>query len=459
MGNSGSSDDFDAQAPTGADVAAGVAATEMLANGAMATGARLGSSSAVAAGDSIGNYRVIGSIGRGGMGEVFEGEDTDLHRRIAIKVLQAELGDGNAEPGNARLLREARAMARLAHPNVITVHDVGTVADQVFVAMELVEGGTLRDWLGRAPRAWQEIVTIFVAAGRGLAAAHAAGLVHRDFKPDNVLVGSDGRVKVTDFGLVSTGGGTPAYTAPEQHRGQPTDGRADQFAFCFALHEALHGEAPFAGASYPELAANVAAGRRRKSQVMLPAHLERALARGLRPDKEQRFASMEALLGEIDCADRGGGAVMVAALAAAVVTLVAGVWLGQAHPSPCQQAGSALAGVWDAERKQAVEHAFLATGRAHAARSFATVSGLLDDYASAWVDMREYTCEVTRADRGRSDAALDLGMACLDRRLATLASLTEAFAAAPSGELVDGAVDDALALPPLTECADVEPQP
>src|SRR5262249_12028014 len=206
-------------------------------------------------GYSVGRFTVLEHLASGGMGSVYAAYDPDLDRRVALKVIATNSSIG-ADDLRWRLLREAQAMARLSPPNVAVVHEVGTISGQVFLAMEYVEGGTLREWLNQRARTWQEVVGHFIQAGRGLAAAHASGLVHRDFKPDNVLIGEDGRVRVVDFGLVrpredSLGDrraatlstpltavgtllGTPRYMAPEQMRSKTPDGRADQFSFCVA---------------------------------------------------------------------------------------------------------------------------------------------------------------------------------------------------------------------------------
>ncbi|HVE84898.1 MAG TPA: serine/threonine-protein kinase, partial [Myxococcales bacterium] len=233
-------------------------------------------------GAKLGRYMLLSKLGEGGMGVVFAAYDPELDRKVALKILSARISGGGTKASNAaqtRLLREAQAMARVKHPNVITVYDVGTIGNQVFVAMELVDGGTLGRWFRNTPRTWKEILRIFLEAGKGLAAAHAAGLVHRDFKPDNVLVGKDGRVQVTDFGLarlvdtddgdepsyipprraeseerrlietqltqVGAVVGTPAYMPPEQHLGKVPDARSDQFSFCAALYFALFTVRPF----------------------------------------------------------------------------------------------------------------------------------------------------------------------------------------------------------------------
>ncbi|MBZ0232031.1 MAG: serine/threonine protein kinase, partial [Deltaproteobacteria bacterium] len=209
------------------------------------------------------------------MGRVFAAYDPRLDRRVAIKVLLARARSEQwRTQAHARLLREAQAMARLSHPNIVTVYEVGELGADLFIAMEYVKGATVRGWLEAEPRDWRDVIEVFLQAGRGLAAAHAAGLVHRDVKPDNILVGDDGIVRVTDFGLVgATGGseardggaltgeltetgtivGTPRYMAPEQHRGAAVDARTDQFAFGVALYEALYRQRPFAGDTAAEL--------------------------------------------------------------------------------------------------------------------------------------------------------------------------------------------------------------
>ncbi|HWB75902.1 MAG TPA: protein kinase, partial [Nannocystaceae bacterium] len=275
---------------------------------------------------AIGRFTVTHKLGEGGMGVVYAAHDAELDRDVAIKLLRSDSGDSSS--GRARLLREARAMAKLSHPNVITVYDVGMFDQHVFIAMELVHGTSLRSWLKQRPRTWRGALECFVEAGRGLAAAHTAGLIHRDFKPDNVLVGDDGRVRVLDFGLArATDGepdevtpdgesfspadaverltltgaviGTPGYMAPEQWRGGIVDHRTDQFSFCIALWEALFGQRPFGGSGATAIAARVMAGdiRRPPEDRNVPAWLVRVLRRGLSVDPTQRFRSMDALLG------------------------------------------------------------------------------------------------------------------------------------------------------------------
>ncbi|ATB44506.1 protein kinase domain-containing protein [Corallococcus macrosporus] len=261
-------------------------------------------------GTRLGGYLLQGVLGMGGMGVVYAADDPRLGRRVALKLLRP-LREGAAEEGRARLLREAQAMARLSHPNVLPLFELGAAEGRDFLAMEWVDGTTLADWLRVRARPWREVLEVFLAAGAGLAAAHRAGMVHRDFKPSNVMVGRDGRVRVTDFGLARHGtvealevadghdalarssvltkwgqvAGTPAYMSPEQQAGRPVDARSDQYSFCVALHEALHGERPGGPPS------STASWR-----SSAPRYVRAALARGLASAPEDRFPNMDALM-------------------------------------------------------------------------------------------------------------------------------------------------------------------
>jgi hypothetical protein len=242
------------------------------------------------AGTLIGRYRLVAPIGRGGFGIVFKAVDTQLERDVALKVLHSNAGGAK---GGERLLCEARAMARLKHENLLTIYDVGTFAEgQIFVAMELVDGTSLRGWLEERERAPGDILDMFLKAAAGLAAAHRAGVVHRDFKPDNVLVGRDATVRVADFGLADTSGrepavrlgGTPRYMAPEQALGAAPNPKMDQYSFALALWEALTGQ-------HPRWARDT-----KIAQHALPLQIGAALERALQIDPDQRFVSMEALV-------------------------------------------------------------------------------------------------------------------------------------------------------------------
>ena len=276
----------------------------------------------------IGRYFIVDELGSGGMGVVYSAYDPELDRKVAIKLMYSEVDRDRARHSQALLLREAQALARLSHPNIVAIHDVGVHAGQVFVAMEFVAGRTVRRWLDEAPRSWQEVLGVFVQAGRGLMAAHAAGLVHRDVKPDNLLVGDDDRVRVADFGvarfnapdesavtgepsgvrpLATVAGrgalvGTPVYMAPEQHDNEGVGPHSDQFSFCVALYEALHGLRPFVGDSSADLVSAIRTGQprrpplERRGDARLPGWLERAVLRGLAADPQARWPSMQALL-------------------------------------------------------------------------------------------------------------------------------------------------------------------
>ena len=310
-----------------------------------------GASSELPIGGLIGRYRVLDWLGAGGMGVVYAAHDPELHRKVALKVLhQGVAGDGDRQQFRELLQREAQAMARLTHPNVVAVFDVGSVGDRVFIAMELIEGMTLARWLRAKPRAPREILAAFIAAGNGLAAAHAAGLTHRDFKPDNVLVGNDGRVCVTDFGLArvavaeppdaepradpeasrAASGtsvvGTLAYMAPEQFAGGRADPRADQFSFAVALYEALQGERPFALPQWTS--AGWTAGSplpARPGARRIPRPVYPVLRRALSASPAERFPSMTALLAALAPTARRGRAIAISAVLAVAITIVGAV--------------------------------------------------------------------------------------------------------------------------------------
>jgi len=450
-------------------------------------------------GQTIDHFVVLERLGAGGMGVVVAAYDPNLDRRVAIKVLRPDVGEGGSrDRPTQRLLREAQAMAKLSHPNVVTVHEVGTVGEGVFVAMEFVEGQTLTRWLEAEDRPWREVADAFMAAGRGLAAAHEAGLVHRDFKPDNVLIGDDGRICVTDFGLVSSAGavaegedgsadeqarlaeatalsasltrtgallGTPMYMAPEQHLRKPVDARADQFSFCVALYEALYGERPFEGDSYWDLAASVTSGEVKPppTRAPVPTWLRAVVLRGLRPDPDARFPSMGELLAELakdpEAARRrkqriAGTAGLFAALASAAVIAV--VRTGGSAPSVCADARAKLSGVWDESRRAAVHSAFAGTEVAHAESTFERVAAVLDGYADGWAALRSDACEATHVHGTQSGALLDLRMHCLDRLRARMNAVVNLFVNQPDDGVVDKAVQAVEGLPGVDRCNAIE---
>ncbi|MDP1829503.1 MAG: serine/threonine-protein kinase [Archangium sp.] len=381
-------------------------------------------------GASLGRYVVIDVLGRGGMSVVYAAFDPELNRRVAIKLVRPDL-EGGAE-ATPRLLREAQAMAKVLHPNVVTVHDVGTWEGRVFLAMELIDGSTLRDWLSEQPRTRRELLALFAEAGHGLAAAHAAGLVHRDFKPDNVLVGKDGRARVTDFGLVrgahateraqpppalgdaselvtQAGAilGTPAYMAPEQLLGQVADARADQFSFAVALYEALYGERPFEAHDFQTTFEAVTRGvvRPPPPASRVPGHLRRVLLRALSVNPGHRFPSMQALLAELrrDPVARLRRFALGAAVAVVALSGPAFIgWNARQEARRCEGTVRELDGVWDEGRRAQLQRVFAAPGVAP--KAWERVNAWADRYAALWKQARHEACEASRT--GTEDARL-----------------------------------------------------
>ncbi|WP_224193472.1 serine/threonine-protein kinase [Nannocystis pusilla] len=441
-------------------------------------------------------YTVLDFLGQGGMGLVLAAYDARLDRRVALKLLRTRADGSSGREEKARLVREAQSMARLSHPNVVAVYDAGTLEDgSLFIAMEFVEGQTLRRWCAQQPRSWRQVLATYLEAGRGLEAAHAAGLIHRDFKPDNVLVGKDGRARVTDFGLARlkqsealpaapepaegsspagasapadeltvTGSvvGTPRYMAPEQLlEGRRGDVRTDVFSFCASLYEALYGQFAFDGKTLMELMEAHAAGRVKPppSTSEVPAWVARTVLSGLSRDPSRRPGSMAALLAELaddpQARRRGralaGGLVVLLALLAG---LVVWGWLDERERG-CGGMEQHLAGIWDAPTKARVDQALLATGVSYAPDTARRTAAQLDGYADAWVKMRTEVCEAA----GRTAQAGTLAAlreSCLERRRSRLGALTELLARGPDRALVDRAVDAAQSLPPLDDCADAE---
>jgi tetratricopeptide (TPR) repeat protein/predicted Ser/Thr protein kinase len=428
--------------------------------------------------EGLGRYVVLRQLGRGAMGVVFAAYDPSLDRKVAIKVLRG--GIDAASEGAARMRREAQAMARLSHPNVAQVHEVGEADGRLYLVMEYVEGVTLGAWLAGRPRAMGEVLRTFIEAGRGLAAAHAAGLIHRDFKPDNAMIGADGRVRVLDFGLsrsvlalpeaapphasasypelaitvVGTLIGTPAYMSPEQHMRREADARSDQFSFCVALYEALYGQRPFTGADVRELGVRVVTGTIAEppAQTRVPGWLRQVLLRGLKPDPAARWPDMDALLAALDRdPQRTRRRWLLSGLAAVAVAGVSyGVAAHQvAQAQICSGAAEELRDVWDPSRRAALEQAVRASGSEHPDELLASVTARLDEHAGRWVASHTAACEAHR--RGHASAQLfDRKMACLRQRRTELAATVEVLTqTAGDGDLVEAAV-----LPSLAGCED-----
>ncbi len=420
------------------------------------------------AGSRLGRYEILDLLGSGGMGLVYLAFDAHLDRQIALKVLHT-----STEHAQRRILREARAMARVSHPHVVQVHEVGEYDGGSYVAMELVAGATLDQWAEGRP--WVERLEACCQAGEGLAAAHAAGLVHRDFKPANVLCGRDGQVKVTDFGLAATerirreelmptsvigpraatldvtgaAGGTPAYMAPEQQRGDEADARADQFSFCVATWQVLFGERPTLPHPTPSTASDHGGhGTRPRATA--------GLRRGLSADPDDRWPSMADLLAELRYEPRRRRRDWAIGLASAlgVGLLGAGASVWSSDSPPCRNAGvAAMDEQWSDRQRQQVRDALLAGGSQYD-RTAALVQRRLDDFTQAWTDMSRSACEAALVERTQSTELLDLRTACLGRAAESVEATIEVLRSADADTRSNAHILVGN-LPRLERCADV----
>jgi tetratricopeptide (TPR) repeat protein/predicted Ser/Thr protein kinase len=390
-------------------------------------------------GESVGRYVVVRELGAGGMGVVYIARDPDLDREVALKLLRPRLADGPS--GHARLLAEARTLAAVSHRNVVQVFDVGTHDEQVFVAMELVDGLNLRQWKTRKQPTWREALRVCIEAGRGLAAVHVAGINHRDVKPSNVLVATEGRVVLIDFGLAGAPTrtpsrdvvGTPGYIAPELLTGAPPDPRGDQFAFCVLVHETIFGERPFDDA-----------GREIEiDRASTPPSLHAALARGLAARPEDRFPSMDALLAELVPIVSPRRRWPVVAIGVLALGSIAAVALTSRAPTRCEAAEPRVAATWG-DRKAEVEQAFTATGLSFAGPTFVRVAAELDRWTETWVAEYAAACE-------QAGPELDARMACLERDRRRVGTLVDVLAAADRGVVVEASAI-ASALPDVASC-------
>ena len=431
----------------------------------------------------IGRYRVLHTLGQGGMGIVYAAEDAQLGRVVAVKVIRPDAGP-RRESERLRLLHEARTLARLSHPNVIHIYEVGEHGDEIFLAMEHVPGTTLLRWLA-TPRSFPEILAHFIAAGRGLAAAHAAGVVHRDFKPGNVLVGSDGRTRIVDFGLARApvhpshaetrapgpadqtptsdrpapdtepAAGTPGYMPPERLLARSSDPRSDQFSFCVALHEALYGRRPFDDGLFAALV------RRERLRLAttgrcgrVPRWLRSALLRGLAFEPDARFASMDALLAVL----AGGPRRRVRQLGATgVVALGLGLAAPQVLPDApaCPDPAAALEHTWGPARRDELREVFLASGRRGAAQAWERAEGELVGYIAGWVAVGRDACEASRVRGELPDALLLRSRLCLERRRQALATLIDLILTGDPA-VIASAHELAASLPRVAACRDPE---
>lgn len=453
------------------------------------------------AGSSFGRYMVLDEAGAGGMGVVYRAYDPKLQREVAIK--RVSFGTSPSEldtSAEERLLREAQAMAQLAHPHVVPVYDVDSRDGELFIVMEFVEGQTLREWLRSQRRSWREVVGIFLQVGRGLAAAHAAGLIHRDLKPANVLIGALGRARVMDFGLARASGtadegpirdlamdpashsvsglsaqltaagiviGTPAYMAPEQHRGATTDAKSDQYSYCIALFEALYGTRPFRADNLASLVEKKEIGvASTPHERRVPRWVERIVLRGLAPEPDERWPSIQALLDALarDPATRWrwvvGGAVLVGGLGALART---------ARPpeekAPCLDVAANANQLWTPDRREAIETAFAAAMVPDLDAVMSRLDAAVTERVEKWKLERTQACEATWVRREQSESTHDRRVTCLRRSIRTLDRLLAALSEADAGlarralEAVYGVRDPAQCADPAFLASDRAPPP
>ena len=416
---------------------------------------------------TLGRYVIERELGEGGMGVVYLAHDPELDRKVALKLLREHMRPSEGEQTEHRLQLEARAMARLQHPNVVNVHDVGRHRDRLFLAMEYVQGRTLARWLSDDPApSSSEIARVFIDAGRGLAAAHAADMVHRDFKPENVLIGDDGVVKVTDFGIAiamqaaerdgAPRAGTPRYMSPEQLRGQVVDPRSDQFSFCVALYEALLGCHPFAEDERANPIGAILMGELRAPPVRhgVPGWMYAAIVRGLSKEPDDRWPSMDALLHTLqrDPAARRRRILWgtVALLGASALAFAMGRSAAPEPVDPCAEGREKSAAVWGQPQHDALEARFSAQSEGFGAASFAATAQSLDTWVQEWGDAYAQLCG-TRHER--TDEGYEQRMTCLERQRGQVGTLVTLLGEADAS-LVSEAPHLAHDLPPTRECTE-----
>ena len=420
-------------------------------------------------GATVGRFVLLGTLGAGSMGVVYAAHDPELDRKVALKLLLPRAGGSSGTAGPTRLMREAQALARLSHPNVVAVHDVGAHGDNVWIAMEFVAGQTLTEWARARPRTWAEVLPLLADVARGVSAAHEAGLVHRDLKPDNVMVGDDGRVRVMDFGLAHGRGvganeravastlasrtdatprissaasrltevgaiqGTPAYMAPEQWQGQEAEPTTDQFGWSVMAWELLYGERPFTEDTMTALCAAVLAGRRRPPPRgrRVPGWLRRLVERGLAAEPARRWPTMAALLAALERGRTRARVRAVAAVVVGVALLGVGVeayrrWDIERRMSVCAAAGAEIDRSWNDDARRRLREAFMATGLSYAETSTNKVLPRLDERAEAWKRARIDVCRDADVEGRWSADLLDRALWCLeDRQMDLTALVTE----------------------------------
>jgi tetratricopeptide (TPR) repeat protein len=440
-------------------------------------------------GDRIaGRFEIHAELGRGGFGCVYLARDLELGREVAVKVIGLERATRLSTPGLQLFEREAQATARLNHPNIVTVHDFGSWNGFPYLILERLRGETLQARLGRGPLSVPEALRVILPVLRALAHAHAAGIIHRDIKPNNVFLLGEGGVKVLDFGLAKMllareeapppegesappgastlrGAGTPAYMAPEQWRGEPQDERTDLFGVGVLLFEMLSGRPPFQATDVRSTLFEPGPPPSLRERVpAVPQALSDIVSRALATDpaaRPQSATELEAALRAFEQRLEGRRASrrnrwLVAAAVLGVGASLAIPYAIRKDPRLlCRGAEGKFAGIWDGEIAGAVRTAFLATATPYADAASAGVARTVDAYHDAWVAMHQDACEATRVRGEQSEELLDLRMSCLSRRLGELRALSEVFRQADA-RVVQRAVSAVYALTPVSLCADAE---
>ena len=390
----------------------------------------------------LGRYRVVRRLGEGAMGVVYAGHDDKLDRPVALKLLHTADRGRSGERYRQRLVREGQALAQVSHPNVAGVYEVGEARESIYIAMEYIEGRTLKQWIEEERPEVDDILSVIFAVGEGLSAVHDAGLLHRDVKPTNILVDVQGRARLIDFGLAKLGAadssselatpqstapsaaslssdltqtgarvGTPAYMAPEQLFPGTATPRSDQFSLCVVLYEMLYGQRPFAAGKWAASLSRGANGLVFPGDVAVPRRVRKALRRGLSLHAAERFPSVRALLNALRRSARPWWGVAVAA--GAVCLPVALLW--PIDEDTCSAGAKRVEQVWNADKRARTKERLVDSHPLHGPEAAGRVTTMLDVYAGEWAAAHQTVCE-------RTGHELDAGMACLGRRLAGMSA-------------------------------------
>lgn len=405
----------------------------------------------------VGRYTVLHRIITDELGTIWAAQDRELGRRVALRLIDAAGPDSEQRRG--RLLREAQAAAKVSHPNVLAVHDSGASGDQVYIATELLDARPLGAWLRERQRTWSERLDVVLQVARGVAAAHAAGLLHRDLKPDNVLVDGEGRARLIDFGLARAasyardeaptmvrladpdapesleqpwmqGGymlGTPAYMAPELYD-SPGDARSDQFALCVLAFEVLFARRPWPVVSARAMRAAVTSGQAPvlEPRMGVPRWLGHVIVRGLDSDPRRRHPTVAAFVEAIEGGLAGQRKLRQMALggaAAAVIAVLVTIVAFALADHDCDDAIDRLAVVWNPARADAIEAGMRRVDAPFAGLAAGHARTALDAYAARWTDAAAGVCTATDEDDDAATRRRALQLGCLDRRLADLAAI------------------------------------